>query len=88
MRVLLVLCILSLTTNAQNLQDFKQIDNNYNYYLKSIFGPSFTKETKQKYKVSKNIVFGKLKQCESVLQLTKQHSFSISTANKEELSFL
>ncbi len=84
MRVLLVLCILSLTTNAQNLHDFKQIDNNYNSYLKSIFGPSFTKETKQKYKVSKNIVFGKLKQCESVLQLTKQHSFSISTANKED----
>ena len=52
MRVLLVLCILSLITNAQNLQDFKQIDNNYNSYLKSIFGPSFTKETKQKYKVS------------------------------------
>tara|TARA_B100001778_G_scaffold284090_1_gene250327 strand:+ start:2525 stop:3394 length:870 start_codon:yes stop_codon:yes gene_type:complete len=84
MRVLLVLCILSLTTNAQNLQDFKEIDNNYNSYLKSIFGPSFTKKTKQKYKVSKNIVFGKLKQCESVLQLTKQHSFSISTWDKED----
>ncbi len=84
MRILLAICILSLTANAQNLNNSIQIDNNYTSYLNNIFEPSFKKKTTQNYNTHKKIVFGKVNQDNNLLKITKQHSFSISTSHKKD----
>ena len=84
MRIFLVICIFSLTVSAQNLKNSTQIDYNYTSYLKNIFEPSLTKKTTPSKKMHKKIVFGKLNQHNSLLKITKQHSFSISTSHKKD----
>ena len=83
MRVLLATCILSLTVNVQNLKGFKKIDDDYNYYLKNNFKSSFIEKRQSEDKIHVNFIFGKLNKNDNLLKLTEQHSFSVSTLNKE-----
>jgi hypothetical protein len=81
MRILILICVLSLISKAQNETYFESVNINFDRYLKKSFLPSF--ET-QKKKRLKPVIFGFKNKETELTNITKEKSFSISSFDRND----
>ena len=79
MRMLILLCIVSFISKAQNNTYLNSVNINFNKYLKSSFLPSFKE---QKNKNLKPVIFGLINKETELVNITKEESFSISSFDR------